>query len=234
MEATCIQCQKPVLSDARFCQHCGKEVPCRVTEKSCLGCNRELPLDATFCPFCGKDQANVQHAVLLDLSCKKCGSDNVKKLPIAYAEGYSMVNLKTTIAGIGIGGGGIGIGVGGADTKGSNQTLWSRKMAPPVLSNYSEIFGVIALVLLILVFGLVTESFVASVVTGMAAALFWYLSHLVDQKNDKTRQEILKWESSFVCLRCGEIFVDEQQYKMKRENGLRAVPEAADEPLKAE
>lgn len=212
MEAICANCKKTIQADSKFCHHCGKENPGEPAERKCVHCDQAIATDAVFCPNCGKEQNMDQSTGMLDLSCKKCGSDNVKKLSIAYAEGLSIVNLKHSGAGIGIGSGGIGIGIGGGDTKGTNQTLWSERLSPPSTSNLSIVFGIAAIVVFIISIALVSTSIIITITGIVFGLLFWYFSNDIYKDNKKKRLEISKWDSTYVCLRCGERFLSEKQY----------------------
>jgi RNA polymerase subunit RPABC4/transcription elongation factor Spt4 len=253
-EKKCVECSQALVADAVFCPDCGKDQRAaqqaevqRVLqqESGCAFCDGVVAADAKFCPHCGNDQStfppairpvsnpkiSAGHSSTFDLSCRKCRSDNVKKLPIAYAEGLSMVNLNSSGAGIGIGSGGIGLGVGASDTRGTSQTLWSSNMAPPELNHNTEVFGVIAIVLVLIAVCLfITTSFLGGAVIGAGAVFFWRLSNQTYKENYERKQEIAKWEASYVCLRCGEIFVDEKECAQNRETArLLALLESGDE-----
>ncbi len=214
MEANCVQCGKAIQPDSKFCPYCGKEKPGESVERKCNDCDQEIASDSVFCPNCGKNQNENKQAKTLDLSCKKCGSENVKKLPIAYAEGLANVNLNHAGVGIGIGSGGVGIGVAGGVTNGINQTLLSRNLAPPEISDLNVKLFVVSTILFIISiafafnteFGFAVVAFVASIISSIVA-------YGIGKNNLIARKQKIKWDNSYLCLRCGEVFISEKEYK---------------------
>ncbi|WP_183360565.1 zinc ribbon domain-containing protein [Geomonas limicola] len=216
MYTICNHCQKPIESNAKFCQHCGKANSRNSTLKECGGCKGLVSSEAIFCHNCGKDLAELKDEQAHPFICKKCGSENVTRLSIAHAQGLQNLTLSTTGGGIGIGSNGVGIGIGSAETRGSAQTLLSEKVSPPIKSDLPyKLFGTTAILIVMACFGYSSGDGDHTVAHLMVMnAIFLFICGLViNHQNKKLEPEIFKWGFKFICLKCGEISLLEHEYQ---------------------
>ena len=65
----CPACQRPAGSDAKFCPHCGRQLP---AAPSCAGCGENLPRDAKYCVRCGRPVGQKPQ----EKKCSHCGKEN--------------------------------------------------------------------------------------------------------------------------------------------------------------
>lgn len=142
----------------------------------------------------------------------------MKRLSLVYREGVSTSN--SSIGGVGLAGGHLAVAHGSA--KGVHQTLLSRQFAPP--TKKSLVWPVIGMVLcgsgLLGVIAAIAQP--ASNATSDAGAqnvmltialiygglLFLsvraYRSRV--HNNREQPRQLMKWENSFMCGRCGDLF----------------------------
>jgi hypothetical protein len=142
------------------------------------------------------------------LICGACKSENIQKLSLVYEGGLSHAQGKETGIGIGLGSGGAGAGIGSSKYKGTNQSLLSKNAAPPAKKKllkvgffyllgawlvYQFAPGNLAIVLLLIVGG------------GIHVFMNWRF-------NQNTFPGLFrKWNSSFLCLKCGEVSLPMQE-----------------------
>ena len=65
----CPACRRPAGSDAKFCPHCGRQLP---AAPSCAGCGENLPRDAKYCVRCGRPVGQKPQ----EKECSHCGTEN--------------------------------------------------------------------------------------------------------------------------------------------------------------
>ena len=58
-EKKCTQCQNPILSDVKFCGHCGQPLNVTIPKKECMICKEHIDEQMQFCPCCGVDQGGI-------------------------------------------------------------------------------------------------------------------------------------------------------------------------------
>lgn len=64
----CSQCRVIVLSNARFCHHCGAEVQALSVTRACPICAKSIPVASLFCPYC---RAHLD--LPKEIGCPACG-----------------------------------------------------------------------------------------------------------------------------------------------------------------
>lgn len=144
------------------------------------------------------------------LACTRCGSENVRTVPMVHAGGISNTTSKTRGTGIGLGRGGLGVGFGSATTHGVSQTQLSQSLAPP---SAPSLFKRLLLVFVgAWLISNASASVVGSTVSGLVffAALgglgYWAWTTYVPRR-DEHRAALDTWKRSFLCDRCGSVFV---------------------------
>lgn len=153
----------------------------------------------------------------MDLRCPQCNSADLKRISLAYQEGFSQVKTRSRLRAIAVGSDGPDIIVGRATNTGTQQTELSKILSPPKKWSYRKLlrysvlgfivgsWGVISLratmtqsrsviSLPLLAFALLCLS-----VLGVLAILFWKHNH------STYRDEYARWNRSFVCNRCGAV-----------------------------
>ena len=152
----------------------------------------------------------------MDLRCPKCNSTDLKKVSLAYEEGLFRSEGKTRLRAV-VAGGGPDLVVGRATTRGTQQSVLSKKLAPPVKWSYLKVIGWSVLVFLSagwLVFYVNTVTTKATTlssaplaafgsITGMVLVLLMFV---VWRHNHATYpQRFAEWDRSFICQRCGSV-----------------------------
>ena len=84
----------------------------------------------------------------MDLQCPNCKSTDLKKVSLAYQEGFQRISTRTRLRGVVVGSDGPDMVVGRATTKGIQQTGISKALSPPKKWSYVKLFGWSALVFL--------------------------------------------------------------------------------------
>lgn len=164
------------------------------------------------------------------MKCPTCGGEEWKLASVIYAGGLST----TSSVGLGAGTEGSNLGVGVGAMKGTNQTGLSKSAAPPTLE-YSKsktkhpAFKVAVWSCIIALLGnyfvgsgasSFSESPVLSVlfkVIPFAIFVFsllavFYTPHATPEAEEKYRQDMLEYENTKMCLRCGIFYVDNSYF----------------------
>jgi len=156
----------------------------------------------------------------MDLRCPKCNSTDLKKVSLAYEEGLFRSEGRTRLRAVAVGSGGPDLVVGRATTRGTGQSVLSKKLTPPVKWSYLKTIGWSLLVFLCvgwLVFYINTVATNSSTAwslpltffTLISAAGFPLLLFLVWRHNHSTyAQEYSRWDRAFICQRCGAVSDD--------------------------
>lgn len=152
----------------------------------------------------------------MDLRCPKCNSTDLKKVSLAYEEGLFRSNERTRIRGVLVGTGGPDVVVGSAATKGTHQTLLSKRLSPPKKWSYLRLVVGFALVsfiaLIIYIHNVMASSSISSSLSVklyvlIASCGFVALFGVTWHHNHSTYpREAEQWGRSFICQRCGAIF----------------------------
>ena len=152
----------------------------------------------------------------MDLCCPKCNSTHVKKVSLAYEEGLYRSNADTRVRGVLVGSGGPTILVGGAATNGTQQTVLSRRLAPPKKWSNRKLvigFAILSFVALVAYIQSVmgsasTASSLPVKLYGLVAPCFFVVLVLVTWRHNHSTflQEYAEWDRSFMCQRCEAVF----------------------------
>ncbi len=149
--------------------------------------------------------------------CPNCGSADTQKSSLAYENGLSDINTRSTTLGLFSGRGGLGLGAGRTKTKGSAQTKLSQKTAPPAKKRYVKplIFIILAPTLLNLILHLLPINIPNNIGNGLMtfenwaiplACVAWiYVARSYNTKQWPSLKSI--WDKAFICLRCDNQFV---------------------------
>jgi len=153
----------------------------------------------------------------MELQCPNCKSTDLKKVSLAYQEGFQRIRTRTRLRGVVLGPDGPDVVVGRATTKGIQQTEMSKALSPPKKWSYIKLFGRSALVFLsvgwiVFYVNTVTKnsSSVASVplmaYSLLSAGVFVVLLLIYGKHNHLTYPgQYARWNRSFICQRCGAV-----------------------------
>jgi len=144
----------------------------------------------------------------MDLSCPSCAAVDVRRVSLVYREGTTMVDQRTGGAGVGLAGGRLGVGVFGSRTQGTNKTLLARDLAPPQamkLSGWATIGVIAGLVLYFAGIANLNAGIFFGVLLAVASARYLWRQNQWNQTELPSLYN--QWESSFMCSRCGVVFV---------------------------
>lgn len=152
--------------------------------------------------------------------CPTCCSENTQRFSVAHESGISSVNYSSTENGVYFGNGGIMFKKGTSHTTGTKQTWLSTRTAPPQRQHtWSLLFGVIYVVIpwaiisipiciYLFKFSIQTTDFIWK--AGAWLLFLWICYEIYrSRKFNKTQLPLLmdKWHRTFICLRCGHIFL---------------------------
>ena len=157
----------------------------------------------------------------MDLRCPKCNSTDLKKVSLAYQEGLYRVDSRARLRAAVVGGNGPDLVVGRVTKRGSQQSVLTKELSPPVKWSYLKVVSWSVLAFLCvgwLVFYVNTVTTNSSTVLSPPLALFGLLSagvfvlslFLVWRHNHSTYlRRYAEWDRSFVCERCGAVSLHE-------------------------
>lgn len=151
---------------------------------------------------------------VVELRCPKCSGADVRSFSLVYKAGTASVVAHTHAAGAGLSGDGPVVAAGSAYTAGRQQTLLSEQCAPPEqqpvgCAQVAMVGGGIIAVVGFFGEGLEEGARVLLSLIGLASLLLgFFLYRTASIFNSKEHPKVLaKWKQSFLCLRCGEVFV---------------------------
>jgi hypothetical protein len=151
------------------------------------------------------------------LRCSKCNSTDLKKVSLAYQEGLVCTIARTRLRAVVVGGCGPDLLVARATTRGSQQSILSKQLSPPVKWPYRKLILWWALVFLAIgwiVFYIKTITQNSASVLSPPLTLFSLLSavtllvllFLFWRHNQSTYKRLYcQWERSYFCQRCGTL-----------------------------
>jgi hypothetical protein len=146
------------------------------------------------------------------IQCQSCGNENVQRLSVVYEGGMSEINAKESGMGVGLGSGGVGIGLGSSRIKGNNQSLLSKKAAPPDKKKTFKHFLIwgIGLFIVPAVFVSVFD-WNSSLAQFLVVVSYLALAGLHLYSNFQYNRRIYpglraRWDASFLCHKCGTMF----------------------------
>lgn len=153
----------------------------------------------------------------MDLYCPQCNGTDLKRVSLAYQEGFSRVNTRSRLRAIAVGSDGPDVIVGRATNTGTQQIELSKILSPPQkwsyrkLLRYSVLGFIVGSWVVISLHATMTQSrsvislpllvFAALCLIALAALsiAFWKHNH------SAYRVEYARWNRSFVCNRCGAL-----------------------------
>ena len=153
----------------------------------------------------------------MELQCPNCKSTDLKKVSLAYEEGFQRISTRTRLRGVVVGSDGPDVVVGRATTKGIQQTGISKALSPPTKWSYVKLFGWSALVFLSvgwIVFYVTTVTKNSSSISSvplmayslLSAGVFVLLLLIYGKHNYSTYLgQYARWNRSFICERCGTV-----------------------------
>lgn len=147
----------------------------------------------------------------MELACPKCTSAEVRKLSMIYKEGLSIINTTTQSSGSGMAfsGGGVGFGTsrGSASTTGRQQTALSKQASPPG-KKHAILWSIAAVIMGIWTLTSFFPISMGSLLLLGATVLAGRFALKGFQWNKEEYPGLYaRWEQSFMCNRCGEVFV---------------------------
>jgi hypothetical protein len=153
----------------------------------------------------------------MELQCPNCKSTDLKKVSLAYQEGFQRISTRTRLRGVVVGSDGPDVVVGRATTKGIQQTGISKALSPPKKWSYVKLFGWSALVFLSvgwIVFYVTTVTKNSSSISSvplmayslLSAGVFVLLLLIYGKHNYSIYPgQYARWNRSFICERCGTV-----------------------------
>ncbi len=221
----CPECKTIISDQATACPKCGmprqasplQNEPNPTTES--IGGIPDMPLTDSVSPEAIPKQAKIVKPMIFQ--CPVCQSENVQRLPMAYESGLAILNstFDSTMNSKSSGGGvGIGIsrgnvtpilGIGRGKTHGTShgtsqgisQTALSKRVSPPEPCSIKGP-GIIWVFIILMSFSVdqPLRSWIVAV-SGifLAAGVLWHGWTVYAPAK-------ARWDSSFICLRCGNVF----------------------------
>ena len=189
----CPDCEKHVSDAAPACIHCGRPLRTGTEVAAQTAPQRVVNIGAI---------AMQQSAY----SCPRCGSEDTKKLSVLWRDGVQSIN--TTTAGVGIAGGHVGVGA--ARTQGIAQSSSSAIAAPPPRQEEKGMgaFIVLAAVACLAFFSFSAGGIMIALMAGGCAYLsFNTWKKAVDYNRDVHPGLMSRWEGSYRCSRCENMYV---------------------------
>jgi hypothetical protein len=124
-----------------------------------------------------------------------------------YNEGLSIINAQTSTVGSGFGGGGAAFGSASSHTTGRQQTQLSKQASPPGKKAWL-LWSAVAVICGFLALGSLAHPGVGLLFYVGITALAVRFALKGRAYNSEVYPELYqKWERSFMCNRCGEMFV---------------------------
>jgi transcription elongation factor Elf1 len=142
--------------------------------------------------------------------CPKCSSEQTQSLSIVYQSGLSEFNATTSGNGIS--------NTWSSNTSGTKQTRLSAMAAPPGKRSYIWLMVGFFVIFIIWVLAVATIGVllkispdiinaIAEIGKWLIVALWSYFTYRAFVFNRNTRPLLIKkWESKFICLRCGHVY----------------------------
>jgi len=144
-----------------------------------------------------------------ELACPKCGTDNVRSVPLIYAEGTTRVEVAAAYIG-------TKDNYGVAPMFGSSQTLAARRLSPPARKSAEWVAGWIVIALAAFIVGAMfywgRESYGLGGMLMVVGPIVGIMGAMATASNVREYNESVwepayeAWQRSFLCQRCGTIF----------------------------
>lgn len=163
----------------------------------------------------------------LTFACLKCSSDNIQKASLLVSLETKELKATSSTFGVGASGGSLGVGMSGTSTSGTITAALANQLSRPIEPQQSTgnclfVSWGLSLILSLPVLGFIIQgqlepiaSFPLILIAPVVAigGPFYHYLHYIPERNMKHeeakkqyRRDLLKWEKTFCCLRCGEIF----------------------------
>ena len=159
----------------------------------------------------------------LTFACPKCGSENVRSIPLLVELGTSRLKFETVGAALGSG---LYAGVGGALTDGTQESRFAQRMAPPKLRRVgsgayvwgipvSMVLSSIFISLALKISGISMGGILLKITYTTLSILFYFgvVRDMLEKKRsakiynkERFPAEYQAWKNSLICLRCGSNF----------------------------
>lgn len=194
----CPDCRREISDAAPTCIHCGRPMGLSARTATAVTSPAAAPTSAV---------SAARESTPRGLACSRCGSDDVRRLSIIHSGGLTHVATET----VGIMATGRQIGVGAAATAGSHTTDLALLAAPPPPESRRSpaaraVFGCV------FVIAAAESYFGGSAWYGTTFLIVGLVSFVLarDARQFNTTwdypQRLARWERSFMCLRCGNVF----------------------------
>ncbi len=143
----------------------------------------------------------------MNLACPKCTGSEARKLSLIYDEGRSTIRTQGTTSGAGFGGGGVGFGTATTSSVGHQQTALSKQASPPAKRPWLLLAGLAAICGMFTLGGLSSPGVGTLIMLALTAwAGFTAMKWRAWNRNVQPELHE-RWSHSWMCSRCGEIFV---------------------------
>ncbi len=144
--------------------------------------------------------------------CQSCQSDNIQKLSLVYEGGLTQLDGKQSGVGVGIGAGGLGFGLGSSKLKGVNQSMLSKRAAPPAKKRMirNAIFYGVGVWF---VWNFIPGNLGMVLILALGGGLHVFLNYKYNR--DKFPMLFGEWDLSYLCQKCGVISTPESSGKLK-------------------
>lgn len=141
--------------------------------------------------------------------CSKCKSDNIKRLQVLHEEGQSKVNVMTLGGGSSAIGGNVNIGYSGGDII-SKLAEKAKPPDKPLSTNYTTIGGIIFILVGVLLYVVFDYVKIGATIVILTVLSMWFTAKKDQEDYQKSlakhRKDMMEWNKSYMCLRCGHIF----------------------------
>lgn len=144
---------------------------------------------------------------LNNLACIKCGATEVRRLSLIYQEGLSTISTQSQTMGSSFGSGGAAFGSASTATTGHQQTALSKKASPPT-KKHTILWAMSAGLFGVLTIGNIVSGpgFGTLIILGITAASVRFAMQAKLYNATAFPELHQRWERSFMCNRCGEVF----------------------------
>jgi len=145
-------------------------------------------------------------ARMTNLACTKCGAAEVRRLSLIYQEGLSTINTQSQTMGSSFGGGGAAFGSASTNTTGQQQTALSKQASPPA-KKHTILWSIAAAIVGFMTLGSLAHPGLGDLIGIAATAASVRFALQAKAYNALKFPELYqRWERSFMCNRCGEVF----------------------------
>lgn len=141
------------------------------------------------------------------MHCPKCHSENTQTLEMVYKQGTHNTSGSVDLGGVAVASGGFGVGAATGSMSGTSQSKLAWEARPPEQMGYGfEMFLCFVAGFLVLLGMLFTGAW-GFHVAGLAILAFALRMARGTHRYRKAFPEtVIRWKSSWVCLRCGTRF----------------------------